>query len=261
MQNHLLQKQGITREDVIAHKANGSWRKLEQLAFEMVVDARIRAKDDFEPKLGGGTRLMLALEHRISDGVDLVIRDVQWIGCLTPRLNDRFTTGILDYEENPASLKLRYAEGEINFITAMSLLDLPDERYAEQRYLARPNFSMEPIAEVLAKKLFYRGWALTPRDLFDWWAISSKLGAIQIKGLCALLLNKYDDIQFALDALSNSPVARAEWDAIKTPNIPDIQLISDWGKRELVRYQQLAQSLQEGPSADKSVDSTLTPIG
>jgi hypothetical protein len=239
-----------TLQDVIAHKENGSWRKLEQLAFEMVNDAAHHAKSVFEPKLGGGTRLMLALEHRISDDIDLFIPDPQWIGYLTPRLNDRFEVGMQGYDENAVSLKLRYAEGEIDFIVGMSLLDLPAERS-----FACPSFALEPVAEVLAKKLFYRGWALTPRDLFDWWSITQKIPeAIPVDKLAVLLLKKYDGIQLALVGIATSPAARVAWDAIKTPNIPDIQLIADWGKRELVRYQQLAQSLREGQSADMAVD-------
>jgi hypothetical protein len=244
-----MNKNITTLQDVIEHKANGSWRKLEKLAYEMVVDARIHAKSVFEPKLGGGTRLMLALEHRISDDIDLFIRDPQWIGYLSPRLNDRFEVGMKGYDENAVSLKLRYAEGEIDFIVGMSLLDLPDERS-----FACPSFPLEPVAEVLAKKLFYRGWSLTPRDLFDWWSITQKIPeSIPVDKLAILLLKKYDGIQLALEGIAASPAARASWDAIKTPNIPDIQLIADWGQRELVRYQQLAQSLLDEQRGDRFV--------
>lgn len=54
------------------------------------------------------------------------------------------------------SLKLRFVNGEIDFIVAMSLLNLPNQ--------SKPGipFELEPIAEVLAKKLFYRGAMLTP---------------------------------------------------------------------------------------------------
>lgn len=78
-----------TMADIQHHKTAGAWRVLEKLAVEIVNDAAENAKSDFKPVLGGGTRLMLAMAHRISDDIDLFIRDPQWIGYLTPRLNDR----------------------------------------------------------------------------------------------------------------------------------------------------------------------------
>ena len=33
-------------------------------------------------------------------------------------------------------------------------------------------FALEPIEEVIAKKLFYWSWALTARDLFEWKTVS-----------------------------------------------------------------------------------------
>ncbi len=65
----------VSSADILAHKKSGSWRKLEQLALEMIADAAQHAGSAFTPQLGGGTRLMLALEHRISDDIDLFIRD------------------------------------------------------------------------------------------------------------------------------------------------------------------------------------------
>ena len=57
----------------------------------MVADAERRAAGaSMNPLMGGGTRLMLALDHRISDAVELFIHDAQWIGFLTPRLNEAF---------------------------------------------------------------------------------------------------------------------------------------------------------------------------
>ena len=53
-------------------------------------------------------------------------------------------------DEDANSLKLRLKDGEIDFIVAMSLLGLPAEHSGET------GFALEPVAEVLAKKLFYR---------------------------------------------------------------------------------------------------------
>lgn len=224
----------IQQQDVIDHKHSGSWRSLEKLALRMIADAQHHAGAQFIPQLGGGTRLMLALEHRISDDIDLFIRDPQWIAYLTPRLNDRFEAGLHGYDENAVSLKLKYAEGEIDFIVGMSLLGLAGEKSTDTPLL------LEPIAEVLAKKLFYRGWALTPRDLFDWWAIETRMpAAIENKQLAQLLKTKFPEIQRSLEAISLSTAAQSAWNAIKAPNKPEISDIAQWGKEKLNYYASL----------------------
>lgn len=117
------------------------------------------------PVLGGGTRLMLALEHRMSDDIDLFIDSPQWLGYLTPRLTDVMPAQCEEYTEGAAFLKFRFPHGEIDFIVGLPLLGLPPESDP------RCALPLEPAEEVLAKKLFYRGWALTPRDLLDWHAV------------------------------------------------------------------------------------------
>ena len=81
----------MTREEIRRFREQGSWRNLLALAQEMTADAQRHSGGvQLNAQLGGGTRLMLALDHRISNDIDLFIRDPQWIGFLTPRLNDRF---------------------------------------------------------------------------------------------------------------------------------------------------------------------------
>ncbi|AKS24280.1 hypothetical protein ABH19_11785 [Leptospirillum sp. Group II 'CF-1'] len=60
---------------------SGSWKDLEKRAAQIVFDAEASAGSGrLSPLLGGGTRLMLELSHRISRDIDLFIRDPQWIG-------------------------------------------------------------------------------------------------------------------------------------------------------------------------------------
>ena len=221
----------VTAAAIAAFKKNGAWRVLEQRALAMIADAQQHAGAAFEPLLGGGTRLMLALEHRISNDIALFIRDPQWIGYLTPRLNSRVEEGLQAYDENAVSLKLQYAEGEIDFIVGMSLLGMPAETSTDTA------LRLEPVAEVLAKKLFYRGWALTPRDLFDWWTIETKLpAAIPADKLAPLLKSKITEIGRALDALAHATAAHAAWEAIQAPDKPALASIAAWGKPALDRY-------------------------
>jgi hypothetical protein len=224
----------VTQKDIDAHLALGPWKPLQTLALEMVQDAEARAGAKMLPKLGGGTRLMLALGHRISDDIDLFIRDPQWIGYLSPRLNDRLEERIVKYDESSSSLKLHIPGGEIDFIVAPSLLGLPDE------HAGNTPFPLEPVGEVLAKKLFYRGWALTPRDLFDWWYVSTHaLHLVPEKQIADLIGARQDDIRAALAAISKSAAASTRWDQIKSAEKPPVASAASWGLRQLAKYREL----------------------
>lgn len=218
-----------TAEEVHAHRVSGPWRKLERLASAIVQDASERAGTALKPLLGGGTRLMLAIEHRISDDIDLFIRDPQWLGYITPRLNDRFERHISAYDEGATSLKLKCPEGEIDFIVAMSLLGHAEERVEDCI------FSLEPVSEVLAKKLFYRGWALTPRDLFDWWSIHQIGGELNVHRdeLARLIVPRADTLSAALTAMKSSQSARAVWESIRSPDLPNFDHCILWASREV----------------------------
>ncbi|OWQ90883.1 hypothetical protein CDN99_12035 [Roseateles aquatilis] len=221
-----------TREDVREHRRNGRWRVLESLAKEIVADAHAVSGVRFAPHLGGGTRLMLTLEHRISDDIDLFIRDPQWIGFLTPRLNDRFEDRISGYDEGNTSLKFRLPEGEIDFIVGLSLLDL------EPEVIPDTTFPVEPIAEVLAKKLFYRGQFLAPRDLFDWYAIEH-LAPQSVAGVAfgsLLKTTKLEQVGKALELIPASPGASRSWDLIQAHDKPGLREAADWAIGKLADY-------------------------
>lgn len=224
-----------TIADIQAHKATGSWRVLEALAVQIVRDAAGKAGSDFRPVMGGGTRLMLALGHRISDDIDLFIRDPQWIAYLSPRLNDGFEAVIQSYDEGATSLKLEFANGEIDFIVSMSLLGMPSDVSEEC------SFEMEPVAEVLAKKLFYRGWALTPRDLFDWRVIEDQLlvDSTHAPQIARLVSGRFNQIEAALTAMAISNNARVARSQIRTPYLPDLQKTIDWAKNRLGEFREM----------------------
>ena len=221
-----------THDELSRFKTSGPWRELARVAADMVADAEQHAGAEMHPKLGGGTRLMLAFEHRISDDIDLFIRDPQWIGYLTPRLNDRFESVITGYEESATALKLRCPTGEIDFIVSMSLLGLPDE------HAPTVPFALEPVDEVLAKKLFYRGWALTPRDLFDWRAVVAHSAAGHVAKIMPGLLcgERLDALRDALQAMTTSRAAEAAWDAIRAPDKPALDVSIKWALEQTERY-------------------------
>jgi hypothetical protein len=225
----------ITEADILLHRKEGAWLKLAGIASTIIDDAQKTATSPLHAVLGGGTRVMLALNHRISNDIGLFIRDPQWIGYLSPRLNSNAEQLTSAYEETAVSLKLRFTEGEIDFIVAAPLLQLPEESSPET------SFPLEPLAEVLAKKLFHRGWQLAPRDVFDWWAIETKApNAVPKSKLAALLKAKFDGISNSLEAMRQSPRAAQLWDAVEAPNKPRFEFALNWAVGKLAEYRKLA---------------------
>lgn len=117
---------------------------------------------------GGGTVLMLRLNHRHSRDIDLFVPDPQYLGHVTPRLSDvaeRLTT---EYVEAAEFVKLLMANGEIDIVVGQPLTAQPWE---EVTYRGR-RIRVETNAEILAKKMHYRGNQAKARDLFDLCAVA-----------------------------------------------------------------------------------------
>lgn len=221
-----------TECDVADFRAHGTWRTLEKLATRIISDASAAAGKPFAPALGGGTRLMLALDHRISHDIDLFTHDAQWLGYLTPRLCSGAAAEAEEYQEDSAFVKLKFPQGEIDFIVTSTLLNLPLEQSPDTP------FPLEPVAEVLAKKLFFRGAMMNPRDVFDWWSIENlQPGVIDAGAMGLLLSSRAQAIIAALDAISTSSRARRIWeDGILAPNKPDYAVTVAWAKLQLDAY-------------------------
>jgi Nucleotidyl transferase AbiEii toxin, Type IV TA system len=114
--------------------------------------------------LGGGTVLMMRLRHRLSKDIDLFLHDAQWLGLLTPRLNDGVAALTANYSEQANSLKLVLPGGDIDFVVAGNVTGIaPTERLE----FAGWSLPLESNEEILAKKLYFRAGLLKPRDIFD----------------------------------------------------------------------------------------------
>lgn len=229
-----------TQEEIEQHVRSGPWKTLEQRAHLIVGTAERAAGSRMNPVLGGGTRIMLSLSHRISDDIDLFITNPAWIGYLTPRLNDDVADMVSGYEEASASLKLRFPEGEIDFVVATGLLNLPSETSPHS------GFELEPIAEVMAKKLFFRGWALTARDLFDWWYVARHApGQLRANWLAKLTQPRHDAIENSLSLMKQSLQAAKAWSNIRAVEKPELEDARLWALAEIKLWGQLA--LQDFP--------------
>jgi hypothetical protein len=85
--------------------------------------------------------------------------------------------------------------------------------------------------------LFYRGWALAPRDLFDWWAIETQMPqCIPTEKMAALLRTKVSGIRQALTAMPKSGLAQSLWNAIQAPNKPSLSFVVNWAAESLINY-------------------------
>lgn len=87
-------------------------------ALEQLEQARIPKRDW---SFGGGTVLMLKFDHRDSRDIDIFFRDPQLLTYISPRLNDANEANIQNYSESGNSIKLNFAEGEVDFIVGQQL--------------------------------------------------------------------------------------------------------------------------------------------
>ena len=119
---------------------------------------------------------MLQIDHRESHDIDLFIEDPQILPFLNPE-----TQGI-QLERRPDSydsdgtnvLKLTYLNlGEIDFICAPSIVTDP----TSQSEVRGRMVALETAAEIIAKKVYFRGWNFQPRDMFDLAAVVEQCGA------------------------------------------------------------------------------------
>lgn len=115
---------------------------------------------------GGGTALMLQINHRESFDVDIFLDDPQ----LLPYLNPTTQGYTLDFNpdgyetDGSRTLKIVFENvGEIDFICAPCLSNSP----TVNARVRGKDVMLETAAEIIAKKIYYRGATMQPRDMFD----------------------------------------------------------------------------------------------
>lgn len=125
---------------------------------------------------GGGTVLMLRLNHRRSKDIDLFVPDPQYLGYVNPRLSDAAEAVSPDYIEAAQFIKLLLPGGEIDIVASDWLTGDPWEVVQH----AGRSIRIETNAEIIAKKFFHRGQDAKARDLFDLCAVAeADPGAIE----------------------------------------------------------------------------------
>jgi hypothetical protein len=116
--------------------------------------------------LGGGTAMMLQIDHRESHDVDIFLSDPQFLSFLDPQKRDfQFEIWPTAYDGDGASFqKLAFKDvGEIDFIVGHAMTSFPPIQTVIEGEAAL----LETIPEIIVKKIYYRGSSIKPRDIFD----------------------------------------------------------------------------------------------
>ena len=133
---------------------------------------------------GGGTALMLQINHRESHDIDLFIEDAQYLPYLNPETQDYdLALAPSDYEtDGTRALKIVFeGVGEIDFICCDPVTETP---FTKAEIRGR-NVRLETPAEILAKKVVFRGSQLQPRDMFDIAAVAKAMGTAYVVEVCS----------------------------------------------------------------------------
>jgi Nucleotidyl transferase AbiEii toxin, Type IV TA system len=146
----------------------GVWTELFAQALKLMTHLE-SVSAHLEWTFGGGTVLMLRLNHRQSKDIDLFVPDPQYLPYINPRLSDVAEGLTSDYEESSEFIKLNLRLGEIDVVVGKSLTDSP----FEVLHYGTREVKVETSAEILAKKFHHRGDQAKARDLFDLCAVAS----------------------------------------------------------------------------------------
>ncbi|MBW7921174.1 MAG: nucleotidyl transferase AbiEii/AbiGii toxin family protein [Rubellimicrobium sp.] len=159
----------------MAPPGTSRWPELLELALAIIDQANERGLDLDDWSFGGGTALMLQIDHRDSHDIDLFVTDPQVLPFLNPDTQG-FRLGQMPDgidSDGVRALKLIYTGlGEIDFICSTALTPTPCETV---ELLGRP-IRRETAGEIIARKVVFRGHALQPRDMFDIAATAISLG-------------------------------------------------------------------------------------
>jgi hypothetical protein len=183
-----------------------TWECLLEKAVRYIKNSTLppNTKKQMNWNMGGGTVLMMEYRHRLSKDIDIFLYSPQFLGCFSPRLNEMIEREVVHYSEQAEYIKLRYDEGEIDFIAAVRLLDKPYKVF----HKFDTDIPCESPLEIIAKKVTYRHQSFATRDFFDLATVlyySNKMDVQEIRSIFEpyadslrerfLHLGSFDEIQ------------------------------------------------------------------
>jgi hypothetical protein len=179
-----------------------SWHRLLDRTLQGLAELKQQGQPAPDWVLGGGTALMIVAGHRLSRDIDAFIDDPQYLASLSPETTDVWECSAWDRAAH--YLKLKYPEGEIDFIVSARISSLPPlERQIDLTAIrkgSKPTIRLHPPAEIALKKLHYRATMLKPRDVFDVAVIDAIDGGALAANLHEVA-NKKDDLLRRLEGL------------------------------------------------------------
>lgn len=140
------------------------WKRL----LELVLPALDELPAELTWSLGGGTALSISLNHRISYDIDIFFQDTSALKFLSPNKNMKIRALSDDWQQPGNYLKIERPEGDIDFLIARTFSASPHFRHD---FKGKEIF-VETPAEIIAKKIHYRGSQFSVRDIFDIAAVS-----------------------------------------------------------------------------------------
>jgi len=146
------------------NNATTSWKDLLFSALQ----ALNQLPKELEWSLGGGTALMLSINHRLSKDVDIFFENARALKLLAPSINE-YTRSICDEWQQPGHyIKLiKYDKGEIDFLVSRIFEDKPNKPFVFSHNGIEQTIKIETPKEILSKKIFHRASQFTIRDIFD----------------------------------------------------------------------------------------------
>jgi hypothetical protein len=151
---------------VIALTNQANWARLFRVACDLIRQVNSETLIIDHWTFGGGTAMMLQIDHRESHDVDIFLEDPQLLPFLDPQKHD-FKLDIRPSDhggDGTGFLKLAFMDiGEIDFIVCPSKTREPPI----QREVEGEKTLLEAVPEIITKKIVYRGLSIQPRDIFD----------------------------------------------------------------------------------------------
>ena len=188
---------------------DGVWQGLLQHAYSLIDQIAVHGIQNPFWTFGGGTVLMLRYRHRMSKDIDIFVPDPQYLGFVSPRLSEVAEAVSDKYVEGPGYIKLLRPEGEIDFVASPNLTAIPFETWE----LLGRQIKVETSAEIVAKKLWYRGDRATARDLFDLALVIEREPAALATASTFLMRHRGE---FLKQVSERKAVLKAQFEAIDT---------------------------------------------
>ena len=112
--------------------------------------------------------MSISLNHRISYDIDIFFQDASALKFLSPNKNKKMRALSDDWQQPGNYLKIERPEGDIDFLIARTFSAFP---HFLHDFKGKKIF-VETPAEIIAKKIHYRGSQFSVRDIFDIAAVS-----------------------------------------------------------------------------------------